>query len=31
MTIDDIRYAKNGEYHLAYEVLGDGRRRRRRC
>ena len=24
MTIDDIRYAKNGDVHLAYEVLGAG-------
>jgi class 3 adenylate cyclase len=23
MAVDDIRYARNGEVHLAYEVLGD--------
>ena len=25
MTTDDIRYARNGEVHIAYEMLGQGR------
>ena len=24
MTSDDIRYARSGEYHIAYRVDGDG-------
>ena len=24
MTTDDIRYARSGEYHIAYRVDGDG-------